>query len=98
MVLEIGTLRQPLFREYLVDQYIAALAGIDSGLSGARVSRDDNATVGSIKAIAIALHRVFCRECRDSDTAILVNDAGSSDFMDVYVMAFWRRAHRARAY
>src|SRR5215207_5314525 len=61
----------------LVNENVASVAGIDRCLGGSGVTCDDDASVGRVEAIAVALHGVPGRECCYGYVRILVDHASS---------------------
>src|SRR5262245_36384517 len=75
--LEVGAGGQPRLRVGLVDEHVAAIAGIDRGLGRARVTRDDDAAVRRVETVPVALDGVLRREGGYGNVRILVNDTAA---------------------
>src|SRR5262252_2705854 len=87
---------EQLERPCFVDQNVAAVASFDRLLSGAGIARNDDAAVGSVESVPVALHGVFRGERGDCDPCVSVDDTGL-DFVGVHspalrvsaLVSFW---------
>src|SRR5437667_6261692 len=73
-------------RVHFVNQDVASLAGLDDGLAGGGVARDDNRTPGSINGVTKCLRprTMANRNSLDRHIRVAVNRPGCGNLMDVH--------------